>query len=290
MARNSLALAIVAFFSHLFLPYIWVVSLLGLAAILGIVAILIILRSKRTIPGLRLAILGVAISLSIMSYDIKSHHDNALDIAIEKGDVQKIRKLISKGYDVNAASGGGQNMLTLTFWYGLRKVSPFSDTQQISLMTQEEVESKILEMLEMLIDSGADINVLDPHGWTPIHSAAQRKQLRIVKMLIDKGVDVRLRNRFGESPLHFAAGHPNNSQMIEALVAKGADVNGKNARGNTPLHGSVYSGSVETVETLLKNGADVHLENGDGKTPLQVAIEEGRTAIANFLRQYGAKE
>ena len=290
MARNSLALAIVAFFSHLFLPSILVVSLLSLAAILGIVAFLIILRSKRTIPGLRLAILGVAISLSIIAYDVKSYYDNALNIAIEKGDVQKIRKLISKGYDVNAASGGGQNMLTFTFWYGLRKVSPFSDTRQISLMTREEVESKILEMLEILIDSGADINVLDPHGWAPIHKAAQRKQLRIVKMLIDRGADVRLKNGFGDSPLHFAAGHPNNSQMIKLIIAKGADVNGKNARGNTPLHDSIYSRSINTVEAILKNGADVNLKNGEGKTPLQIALEQSETEIAEFLRQHGAKE
>jgi len=291
LARASLVLTLIVLFSSPFLKnFILMTSLLGLAAILGITALTIIVKSKRTIAGLRQAVFGIVLSLSLLVYSIIGYYVHALTVAIENGDIQKIEKLIAKGFDVNAASGGGQNMLTLAFRYGLRKISLFGDSREISLMTPEEVEAKILEILEVLTDNSADMNVLDEIGWAPIHYAAERNQIRIVKMLIERGADVKLKNRSGSSPLNFAAGHPCNSEMVEILIANGANVNIKDAYGNTPLHDSVYSGGLKIVETLIKNGAEVNAKNKDGKTPLKLAVEDNRKEVAELLRQHGAQE
>ena len=225
-----------------------------------------------------------------MAYATACYYSHALAVAIETGDIQKIEKLVSKGYDVNAASGGGQNMLTLAFCYGLRKISPFRDTRQISLMTPDQVEDKILEILKILIENGADINVLNEQGKAPIHFAAARNQTRIVRMLIEKSADINLKSKFGDYPLNYAAGHPCNSEIIEMLIANGADVNAKGACGNTPLHDSIYSGSSKVCETLIKNGANFNAKNNEGKTPLKLALEDDYKEIAELLRKHGAKE
>lgn len=290
LVSTSLILLAIAFFSSPFLPFILVIFLLSLASILGVAALVIILKSKRTIPGLKRAIFGTVLSLSLFAYAIIGYYVNALTVAIETGDIQKIKKLVSKGYDVNAASGGGQNMLTLAFQYGLRKISPFRDTRQISLMTPEQVEDKILEVLKILIENGADINVLDEQDSAPINIAARRNQTRIVRMLINRGADVNLKGKSGDSPLNSAAGHPRNSKLIEILISNGADVNVKGACGNTPLHDSIYSGSSEVLETLIKSGAHVNAKNDEGKTPLKLALENDYKEIAELLRKHGAKE
>lgn len=290
LVNTSLILLAITFFSSPFLPFILVIFLLSLVFILGVAALVIILKSKRTIPGLKRAIFGTVLSLSLLAYVIICYYVYALTAAIETGNIQKIKKLISKGYDVNAASGGGQNMLTLAFRYGHRKISPFRDTLQISLMTPEQVEDKILEILKILIENGADINVLDEQDSAPLHRAAARNQTRIVRMLINKGADVNLKGRSGNYPLNYAADHPSTSEIIEILIANGADVNVKGARGNTPLHDSIYSGSSDVFETLIKSGAHVNAKNDKGKTPLQLALEDDYKEKAELLRKYGAKE
>lgn len=290
LVNISLILLAITFFSSPFLPFILVMFLFSLSSILCVASVVIILKRKRSIHGLKRAIFGTVLSLSLLSYVIVCYYVNALTSAIETGNIQKIKKLVSKGYDVNAASGGGQNMLTLAFYYGHRKISPFRDTRQISLMTSEQVEDKILEILKILIENGADINVLDEQDSAPLHLAAARNQTRIVRMLINKGADVNLKGKSGEYPLNSAAGHPCNSEMIRTLIANGAEVNVKGARGNTPLHDSIYSGSSEVVQTLIKSGADLNAKNDEGKTPLKLALEDDYKEIAELLRKHGAKE
>ena len=256
LANTSLILLAIAFFSSPFLrSFIIITSFLGLAATLGIVALIIILKSKKPIPGLKRAILGTVLSLSLLAYSIIGSYTHALSSAIERGDVQAIKSLASKGHDVNATSGSGRNMLTLCFRYGLQKISPFSDTRQISLMTREEVESKILEMLDVLIDNGADINAQDLRGETPLNHAASLGHIRIVEMLIARGADVNLAGRFGDRPLHNA----------------------------------VHSGNPHMVRMFIEKGADINLTGRNGWTPLQLAIKTDRQDIADLLKQHGAK-
>jgi hypothetical protein len=291
LISTALILGVTGLFSFAFLRQkILPIFLLGSAASLGIVTITIILKNKGAKAGLTRAIVWTVLLSFLFIFLVRFYHASAFPAAIENGDIDKIRKFISKGYDVNGRIEGGQNVLTFTFWYGAQRVHPFTDTRKSDLMTPEEIETKVLEMLEILIDNGADINVRDPHGWAPIHKAAERGQKEIAKMLIGKGADVNLINRDGGSPLHFAAEHADNSEMIELLIANGADVNVEDVRGDTPLHNSVYSGSMEIVETLIKNGAEVNPKNKEGKTPLALAVEQGKTEIAEFLRQNGATE
>ncbi len=291
LGSASLVLAIATFFLSSLIRNVPVVAgMLGLALLLGIAALVVRFCCANNASGVGLATAGAVLSILLLAHGIKSYYDNALIHAIENGNVERIRRLVAEGYDVNADSGGGQNMLTLCFWYGMHKISVFGDTREISRMTPEDVENKIYAMLEVLIDNGANINTLDPHGWAPIHNAAGRNQSRIIRMLIEKGANVNLEDGFGDRPLNMIVGYPGSSELITLLIKNGAQVNAKGSGGDTPLHDSVVSGDVMVTETLLKAGADVSSENSDGKTALQLAIEEGKPGIAELLRKYGASE
>jgi ankyrin repeat protein len=267
-----------------------VAGMLGLALLLGIAALVVRFRCANNALRVGPATAGVVLSTLLLVAVTISYYHNALTNAIEDGNVERIRRLVADGYDVNADSGGGQNMLTLCFSYGLQKISVFGDARKIERMTPEEVENKIYAMLEVLIDSGANINTLDPHGWAPIHCATGRNQRRIIRMLIEKGANVNLEDGFGNKPLNKIARHPGSSELITLLIKNGAQVNAKGWGGNTPLHDSVISEDVMVAETLLAAGADVSIQNSDGKTALQLSIEEGEPEIAELLRKYGASE
>jgi ankyrin repeat protein len=264
--------------------------LVVLVACTGIAAIVAGLKAKGTVLQLTISMLWSGMCFFALIYGVKSYYGNRLATAIENGDIDIVKKLVVKGYDVNVASSGGQNMLTLAFWYGTQKKHPFTDSRKIESMTAEHVETTILDVLQILVRNGANMNRLDSHGWAPIHLAAKRNYHRILKMLIEKGADVNLKNTYGSTALHSVAEEPNGSEAVKMLLIAGADVNVANERGSTPLHCSIYSGSAQVVDILLRNGANVNAKDADGKMPLQIAVEQGKTDIADLLRQHGAKE
>lgn len=62
-----------------------------------------------------------------------------------------------------------------------------------------------LQMVEQLIEQGADINAKADNGWTALHYAAKRGYVEVVKYLIEQGADINAKNNAGETPLYEAS-------------------------------------------------------------------------------------
>ena len=69
---------------------------------------------------------------------------------------------------------------------------------------------------------------------TPLHSAAESDHVEMVKLLLDSGAQVDARDTYSETPLHYAA-REGAVESARLLIAAGADVNAKNESGSTPL-------------------------------------------------------
>ena len=52
----------------------------------------------------------------------------------------------------------------------------------------------------MLIDAGADLNIQEAHGWTPLHWAIEYKENEIKQMLIDAGAIIDIKDNRGRKP------------------------------------------------------------------------------------------
>lgn len=137
------------------------------------------------------------------------------------------------------------------------------------------VERNDLEMVELLIASGADVNHASLRLGTPLYSAAGLfGGVEIVKVLVEGGADVnRQPARFWETPLHVAVATWN-VESAAVLLQAGAQVNSRDGHGATPLHNAVVGVSPESrqqqdiVRLLLGKGALVNAKDNTGKTPL----------------------
>ncbi len=111
-----------------------------------------------------------------------------------------------------------------------------------------------------------------------------------IRRLIKAGADVNVRNKFGVTPLIMALqnGH---AVVVKLLLAAEADVNAAlKTNGVTPLFMASLQGHSKVVKLLLAAGADVNAKTNRGDTPLSIAKMRGHTRVVKFLKEHGAKE
>ena len=144
----------------------------------------------------------------------------------------------------------------------------------------------LLEVTRALLsrnDALSYINVKDDIGFTPLHWASINGRTEVVNLLIEKGADIHVKDNGGFTPLHDASRH-GNTEAVNLLIEKGADIHGKGYDGTTPLHYASGEGYTEVVNLLIEKGADIHVENNDGFTPLIYARSHGYTEVVNLLK------
>ncbi len=144
------------------------------------------------------------------------------------------------------------------------------------------VRSAQKQVVAMLLQRGAKINVRDREGQTPLFYACvppgRGPWEDIVDLLLTHGADPTIANDLGRGPLSMIAGMPSfvgNAEMAKrianSLLSNGAEVNRQDYRGDTPLHVAAGVGLVPVVKVLLQHGSDPTIWNKEGQTPLRYA-------------------
>jgi ankyrin repeat protein len=165
-----------------------------------------------------------------------------------------------------------------------------------------------LDVAKILLDSGADINLVEANGITPLVMAIVNNRVEVARFLIDRGADIKAADWYGRTPLWAAvetrnmdvdnASFENSIErapylvLITVLLDKGADPNVRmkevppvrraflratgdlswvDMTGQTPFLKSTLAGDVTVMRLLLQHKADPHIPTFAGTTPLMIA-------------------
>ncbi|OTA02295.1 hypothetical protein A9Z42_0026630 [Trichoderma parareesei] len=150
-----------------------------------------------------------------------------------------------------------------------------------------ESDRMVDKMVEYLLDHGADVTVEGGLNGNALNAAACAATPDIVKLFLDKGAVVDIRDPFGRMPVHSAAFH--GIDILEVILNAGGDVGVKDFTGRTALHWAVQPGRLQAVEkiiSLLPDKKAVDEPDIDGWTPLCWAAR----GVGNWLHQDVAGE
>lgn len=110
----------------------------------------------------------------------------------------------------------------------------------------------------LLLQKGANVNLVDKSGDTPLHIAVKREAREIVLLLLDHGVDTEIRDRNGHTALHAALSGWMNEDILSILIEKDVYIEARDSSGRTPLHNAVLRNLQTTARSLISHGADVN--------------------------------
>eukprot|EP01102_Stenamoeba_stenopodia_P021749 TRINITY_DN8853_c0_g1_i1.p1 TRINITY_DN8853_c0_g1~~TRINITY_DN8853_c0_g1_i1.p1 ORF type:complete len:278 (+),score=57.43 TRINITY_DN8853_c0_g1_i1:424-1257(+) len=142
------------------------------------------------------------------------------------------------------------------------------------------------DIVKALLEMGADVQITDSIGRTPIHySAMSNKEASAIRSLHEHGADINATDKYGMTPLHVAYQRRQHRALQELLIL-GADVNkGK----DTVLHWAAKDGDESLVSLFLNHGSKVNARNECGETPLYLACRKGFVNVCRLLMMNGAK-
>src|SRR5579862_7547342 len=96
-----------------------------------------------------------------------------------------------------------------------------------------------------------------------VYTAVKAKDMELLEDLINRGADIEIKNPIGGSPLSHAA-EEGLLSFVKLLLEKGATIDSKNNFGATPLRGAVVGGHVDVIKHLLEKGGDIESKDGFG--------------------------
>ncbi|XP_072032763.1 transient receptor potential cation channel subfamily A member 1-like [Amphiura filiformis] len=247
-------------------------------------------------------LLTMAIQGGIPLGDFLSDKDNegntALHLAVGNRHINVSRSLIERGAPVNCR----------------KTTNGFTPLHQAAIIGEEP-------LAQMLIDKGAETEIIDKEQMTPLHRAAMFNRVDTILLLIRQGLYLETKDEDNFTPLLCAA-WKDQTEAGRALLRYGADItaidkemksclhwavemqhlefakmlfehghggeeilNWKDRAEQTALHYAAEVGNVEMVKLLIENGASIVVKDGEEKAPLHTACQFGHLECVQTLLQ-----
>jgi ankyrin repeat protein len=250
-----------------------------------------------------------------------------------RGDVEGVRAELRRGVPVDLRDEADYTPLARA------AESPAADLEmlqllvdagaQIDLFVGKEDRDSILKLaacseslpkVELLLQRGANVNLANSHGYTPLINVMyclhdSDALLPMIELLIHNGAAIDVESSYGESPLAVASrmrfdavrallAHGANpvivgwNELMQAVAAGSVEEVARLAADKVQLHErdlydrtpwilAVTSGDIDKARVLLAAGADREDRNRGGETALAIAASEGHTPLLQWLISEG---
>lgn len=139
------------------------------------------------------------------------------------------------------------------------------------------------EIVKMLINQTARIDVFDEQGEPPLHVAVSRGHEQVVVILLEHNAFVNVRNKPGLTPLHIAANLGYDAMVSKLVTEHGAVLDSMTLIKQTPLHLAAESGQLKVCEILLDLGSDLNAIDNQGQTPLHLAARKNSAEVLRLF-------
>lgn len=159
--------------------------------------------------------------------------------------------------------------------------------KKTSLLQQAIIYDKP-DIVKVLLDNGADINLLDNINMSPLNTAINENKTEIANLLIERGANVNYKNIFGITSQHLAARNKNSSVLKNLLSKKEIEIDPMDGTGASPLIYASIKGDIECMKILLDNGANINVIDINGRSPIFYALDSGKIDALKLLIDNGA--
>ena len=209
---------------------------------------------------------------------------NPLLFAVYKGHKDIVELLLENGAELGLKGRQKWGLLHEAVYEGHKDVAEFlikkgldPDQRDYSGKTPLHViiywKRERVDIVRLLLDSGADVNAVTDRGSTPLHLAAACGFEKCVALLLERGAAIDSMDELGRTPLYMA-GRSGGKSMLGLLLS---------------MHTASRKGDLAAVSSLLdKYPQLIHLRDEEGKTPLHHAVENNHVKIAALLIARGA--
>ena len=165
----------------------------------------------------------------------------------------------------------------------------------------DALENNDLEQMRVAIESGANVNVQNHRGTSPLISLAKGyyyPNIEMVDLLLTNNADPNLQDRGGETALHWAAARGYLEIVKKLLESENIDINITNIDGRNALH-SIFDDEEELfdlehvepiIKLLIEKGININETDISGKTALHLAAEQNHGGAVGILLRAGADE
>ena len=177
-----------------------------------------------------------------------------LVLACMSGDLPTIDVLLQNGANINSGTG------------------LCSDAPLYWAVTKQNGKA-----VQTLIDHGALVDVNYLKGFTILHAAVGHSDVDIVTLLTNAGADINVADSRGETPIfHTLRSNPDPIPMVQYLLRRGASVKVCLNDGSNLLHLAACHtrGNAQLAHYLLHLGCCVDKRNDRGESPLQLSLHE----------------
>lgn len=185
-----------------------------------------------------------------------------LQISCRLGLESLAQKCLNKGASVDPTLPTGRTALMFTAWGGH------------------------IQLMQKLIRLGADLNTqCSMRGDSAVHWATEKSQLKALELLLQSGAHVNLKDQRGRSALnkipYFKSADP--AGLIRCLIQYDIELDDQDNNGETACHKSVMEDHLDSIKLLMAAGANMELKSKLELTPIEMAKAYSYPSIEAYL-------